>query len=108
MTDTTTGRGQRVLFIDPSAQAARANSEGRLGRLLIAGALASFLGFFGLAVISTPPSSTSAAVSQPAYSSSAPVYTRSSDDDDDDDDHDSGSFGTSRSSGRSEVRTKTS
>lgn len=101
MTDTTSGQGQRVLLIDPAAQTARAKSEGRLGRLLIAGALASFLGFFGLAVVSTPPGATDAASSQPALSRSAPSFV--SRDDDDDDDDDGGWFSTG-----SDVRTQTS
>ncbi len=97
MTNVTPGRGRRVLLIDPAAQAARGDSEGRLGRLLIAGALASFLGFFGLAMISTPPDSTNAG-SQPAISA-APSFTRGDGDDDDDD----GWFSTG-----SDVRTRTS
>ncbi|HMM40377.1 MAG TPA: hypothetical protein PKA95_00575 [Thermomicrobiales bacterium] len=99
MTSTTPGRGRRVLLIDPAAQAARGNSEGRLARLLIVGALASFLGFFGLAVISTPD--TSGAGSQPAISGSAPAFFSRGNDDDDDDG--GGWFSTG-----SDVRTKTS
>ncbi len=101
MTNSTPGRGRRVLLIDPATQAARGNSEGRLARLLIAGAVASFLGFFGLAVIATPPDTTNAAGSQPAFTTAAPSFTRSGDDDDDDDD--GGWFSTG-----SDVRTRTS
>lgn len=79
MTDRTTGRGGRVLLIDPAARDARAVAEGRLMRLLVVGALASFLGFFGLAVIGTPPSTTGEGVQA---SSSSFVVTRGGDDDD--------------------------
>ncbi|MEI2618640.1 MAG: hypothetical protein V9F06_13590 [Thermomicrobiales bacterium] len=100
MTNTTPGRGRRVLLVDPAARATRGHSEGRLGRLLIVGALASFLGFFGLAVIASPPDTSSAATSQPAYSRPATTFFSSDDDDDDD--------GGSQSSRGSDVRTKTS
>lgn len=97
MTDASRGGGRRVLLVEPAARAARDEAEGRLARLLVVGALASFLGFFGLAVVATPPSGTAPA-GQPALTTSAPFVVRGDDDDDD-----GGWFST-----RSEVRTRTS
>lgn len=100
MTNSTAGNGKRMLFLDPVSHATRAQSDKRLARLLIVGSLASFLGFFGLTMISTPPDTTVSA-NQSAISRSSSSFLSRSDDDDDDDD--GGLFSTS-----SDVRTKTS
>lgn len=97
MTDRNSGKGRRILLVEPVSRDAQRKNDRRLARLLIVSALAGFTGFFGLTVAATPPDSTAVTVGLSAITRSAPTTFRRTDDDD-----------GGRTSGSSEVRTKTS